>query len=124
MATSTIENLPSIVEHGTSGIWTYRKWSDGTSECWGAVTWTTTYSSWSGIYYSNESPAQDYPSGLFIEKPIENVTLQCGGGDGWLGANTQANPSKDRTGRYYRMRPTTATSSNATINIYSIGKWK
>ena len=24
-----------IVESGTSGIWTYRVWSDGTAECWG-----------------------------------------------------------------------------------------
>lgn len=23
-----------VVEHGTSGIWTYRKWSSGTAECW------------------------------------------------------------------------------------------
>lgn len=27
-----------IVETGTSGIWTYRKWSDGTVECWGVHT--------------------------------------------------------------------------------------
>lgn len=26
---------PYIVEQGTSGDWTYRKWSDGTAECWG-----------------------------------------------------------------------------------------
>lgn len=34
------ENI-HIVESGTSGIWTYRVWSDGTAECWGRK---TTYS--------------------------------------------------------------------------------
>jgi hypothetical protein len=31
---SIIKNLPSIVEQGASGDWIYRKWSDGTAECW------------------------------------------------------------------------------------------
>lgn len=39
------ENLfaETKLEHfisGTSGIWTYRKWSDGTAECWGITTAT------------------------------------------------------------------------------------
>ena len=24
-----------VVEQGTSGIWTYRKWNSGKAECWG-----------------------------------------------------------------------------------------
>lgn len=27
-----------IVEQGTSGIWTYRKWASGVAECWGRIT--------------------------------------------------------------------------------------
>ena len=27
-----------VIEQGTSGIWNYRKWSDGTVECWGRYT--------------------------------------------------------------------------------------
>ena len=34
-------NTPVVVETGTSGIWTYRKWSDGTAEAWGYATGTT-----------------------------------------------------------------------------------
>lgn len=29
-----------IVQRGTSGIWTYRKWNSGDAECWGTVTST------------------------------------------------------------------------------------
>lgn len=124
MAANIIRNLPSIVEQGTSGIWTYRKWSDGTAECWGLLQWTTTYSAWGNIFYSTGSPQQNYPSGLFTETPVENVTLLGGGGDGWLGANTTASPTKDKTGSYYRLRATTSQSNTATIAIHSIGKWK
>ena len=37
-AQNDIKNLQEnvrIIESGTSGIWTYRVWSDGTAECWG-----------------------------------------------------------------------------------------
>lgn len=124
MATSTIRNLPSIVEQGTSGMWTYRKWSDGVSECWGKVQWQTSYTQWGSVYYSTGSPQQNYPSGLFTEQPCEIVNLLGGGGDGWLGANTTAPASKDKTGSYYRMRPNNTSTTTATIAIHSIGKWK
>lgn len=29
-----------IVEQGTSGIWTYRKWASGVAECWGRITFS------------------------------------------------------------------------------------
>ena len=32
-----------IVEQGTSGIWTYRKWNSGVAECWGYWTTTSTF---------------------------------------------------------------------------------
>ena len=32
-----------VVEQGTSGSWTYRKWNSGIAECWCAVDDTVTY---------------------------------------------------------------------------------
>ena len=41
-----------VVEEGTSGIWTYRKWNSGIAECWGEVSKSTTFSVWtSPMYY-------------------------------------------------------------------------
>ena len=37
-----IEDTIHIVESGTSGMWTYRVWSDGTAECWGRTMSITT----------------------------------------------------------------------------------
>lgn len=37
MANGVIQHpVDYIVEQGTSGIWTYRKWSNGIAECWGS----------------------------------------------------------------------------------------
>lgn len=54
-----------VVEHGTSGIWTYRKWNSGIVECWGrtaAASYTLTSGSGSS-YYTTQSVS--LPSGLF-----------------------------------------------------------
>lgn len=37
-----------VVEQGTSGVWTYRKWASGIAECWGEILRTT--SNW-GVSY-------------------------------------------------------------------------
>lgn len=34
-------NVDAIVEQGTRGVWTYRKWASGIAECWGNVGMTT-----------------------------------------------------------------------------------
>lgn len=40
-----------IVAEGTSGIWTYRKWSSGIAECWGVKTVSVGgFSAWGGMY--------------------------------------------------------------------------
>lgn len=43
----TDEDADYIVEQGTSGIWTYRKWSSGIAECWGRADNKTVPSGWS-----------------------------------------------------------------------------
>lgn len=46
-----------IVEQGTSGIWTYRKWNSGIAECWGR---TGIVVPTNGVY------SVAFPTGLFI----------------------------------------------------------
>lgn len=47
-----------VVEQGTSGVWTYRKWQSGIAECWAEVTHTV------GSNYTEGNPVQikeNYP---------------------------------------------------------------
>ena len=57
-----------VVEQGTSGAWTYRKWNSGIAECWCAVNDTVTYevAAFGGyLYYTG---AHSYPFN-FISAP-------------------------------------------------------
>ena len=73
-----------IVEYGTSGIWTYRKWNSGIAECWGKTAATTyTFSSTSGYAYY-VGTGFNLPSGLFN-------TVTCGFAERAQG--TGSNPS-------------------------------
>lgn len=65
MASGTIKQSASyIVEQGTSGIWTYRKWSDGIAECWCSIN-SSIPSGWSG-------------SGITLTFPFTFATVDYG----------------------------------------------
>ena len=55
-----------IVDEGTDGIWTYRKWSDGIAECWGTTSVPSSTYSANGGY---KSVSETLPSGLFNAYP-------------------------------------------------------
>lgn len=59
-----------IVEQGTSGIWTYRKWNSGLAEAWGEATVTVaTQTQYGGGFYNGSVLEQALPSGLFKATP-------------------------------------------------------
>lgn len=68
--------LDYVVEQGTSGIWTYRKWKSGVSECWGT---TGQYTLDINVqYYSGFTTAASsyfaFPTSLFVDIP--GVSIQ------------------------------------------------
>lgn len=62
----TDETADYVVEEGTSGIWTYRKWNSGVAECWGRSTVASTSYSANGGY---KQVTENLPSGLFNASP-------------------------------------------------------
>ncbi len=113
MAQSTLRNLPSIVEQGTSGIWTYRKWSDGTAECWGE--------------YSKAVSARSTDVDNFIQFPFSfTVTptvvssVVAGGADYYRG-----HVESITTARVRLILINNYTSQvGMGMSLYAIGKWK
>ena len=112
-----------VVEQGTSGIWTYRKWNSGIAECWGTHTVSNIAcnSSWGALYSTPQITLPNFPSGLFAAVP--GVTLTWNGSysailDGATGA------TKDRCGYVYFFRPDSVASMSGAIAIQSYGKWK
>ena len=117
---SKIKNLLMIIEQGTSGIWHYRKWSDGTAECWGTmVTGNISVSALSG-FYGGTSACDAFPTDLFITKPQVFVNCETWGSGYHLAY--AYNVTKDRC-RLGGIR-NDGNSSPMTANIHAIGKWK
>lgn len=68
-----LETQDYIVEQGTDGIWTYRKWNSGISECWGMYTVNSTSIASNGYFALSPSA---YPN-IFITEPV--VSFSAGG---------------------------------------------
>lgn len=109
-----------IVERGTSGIWTYRKWNSGIAECWGRLTETkTNYTTVNGFngYYGY----MYFPEGLFNAPP---VTQYCGkAGSGFTMPALGARKDSERFFVYYFLC-TQSGETSVNIEAYSIGRWK
>lgn len=111
-----------IIEESTSGNWRYRKWSNGTAECWkrisGGVSVTTQWGN--GLYYGT-IPSQNFPSGLFKETPV--VSYQNLGGTSLICMNS-TDTSITGTGSIQVARGTSNANASYSIGIFAIGIWK
>ena len=113
-----------VVEQGTSGSWTYRKWNSGIAECWCAVDDTVTYEGavFGGyLYYTTKS--YSYPLN-FISAPTVsyNASFTIGyvaiiGDEGTTG-----------TSGFGRVRILSnlgdLQGASVLVRIHAIGRWK
>ena len=58
-----------VLEQGTSGIWTYRKWASGVAECWGEVTVRASITDVIGAMYMKVTDYFSWPNALFSAAP-------------------------------------------------------
>ena len=71
-----------VVEHGTSGIWNYRKWESGKYEAWAfsstTATHYVTFAGWYGYYVDLALPSfMLTKDNLFITCPLSSGTQFC-----------------------------------------------
>lgn len=106
-----------VVSHGTSGIWTWRKWDSGIAECWGryttSIACTTSYDPG---YYNGTAVDVTFP---FAFSAVPSVTGS---------ANALANFALDSGNRtktgvgFYCWRPGSGTVTEVSLAVK--GKWK
>ena len=120
---SKILNSPFIVEEGTSGIWTYRKWSDGIAECWGTATNNS-------IAFSSAIITSLYKSGdinvnlpfTFTSIGAVNINANAVAGDyGWIG-RTSYNLTSGIV--LYQAFKRSSTTGSVVVYIDVKGTWK
>ena len=108
-----------VVEQGTTGIWTYRKWNSGIAECWGF---------WQEEGIAIKTPQRGaYMSALMTETlPFVfygtsiisgHVSNSMWFGSTWVSSGTN-------TLNYTISRVTEADSDSCDIRMFIIGKWK
>lgn len=112
-----------IVEEGTSGIWTYRKWASGIAECWGISEKVTTIanSNW-GALYTKDDAIHSYPYPFsFASQPGVNITPHEHANNFWLFTGKDGTTSQTPTVSIVR-----PTSSEVTLSVHYrvIGRWK
>lgn len=110
-----------IVEEGTSGIWTYRKWNSGIAECWGkSEQLSRTFNNPLGRGYYGAKYTATYPSSLFVDAPVVDASIYDGGAViGWIAVSTN-NPTTLEA--YFGSLINVTRNVQAHFNVK--GRWK
>lgn len=124
----------TIIDHGTTGKWTWRKWASGIAEMWATFdtyklametqTWGALYTaSWMGLAANKE--ARQYPF-AFAENPVVSATPTVGSGNIWLATNTENDIGTRLTHApaYQCVRASDATVNSPQISYYVVGRYK
>lgn len=107
-----------VVEQGTSGIWTYRKWNSGIAECWGkSSVASNTYSANNG----QKNVVVTFPF-TFLSAPSVNVSGNIAGDIHTDFGFTESGATNAQT--YLINRSPTSITATGTVYWYAIGAWK
>lgn len=110
-----------VVEQGTTGIWTWRKWYSGIAECWGKniVTADITTQSTDMIYRA-QIGAIAFPF-AFKSAPTCQVTVETSNAS-WAACNVRANANYTSSVMLYRVGSISAQQCD--VIYYATGRWK
>lgn len=117
------EKVDYIVEQGTDGFWTYRKWNSGIAECWGVEMKNSNVATAWGTGYLSPVLSTSFPSNLFNAAPT-GVSIFITGAYTANAVNSGTRPTKDAV-TYYLFRPSSGTTFvDYYAHIQAVGRWK
>lgn len=108
-----------VVEEGTSGIWTYRKWASGVAECWGKTMQNITAGTAYGNIRYGSSSLINFPF-EFIETPDVVTDVKANQQLGWTAVSGDTSKSRVKI----VIMSSQTTGDNWTFSIHAIGRWK
>ena len=115
------EKVDYIVEQGTSGIWTYRKWNSGIAECWGVDSRSRAMTTSYGNSYYADLVQVSFPTNLFIDTPTVTASRSNSGTTQGLVTVSVGADSAKVFGYVY-----SSTSLTTTVGVafHAHGRWK
>jgi hypothetical protein len=121
-----VDGADAIVEQGTKDNWYYRKYANGTAECWRRVSQTVDINTeWGSVYYGNCEEVE-FPFS-FYTAPIVNATVESGYAlwlMSWTGSASVGTTLANKPASLRVARPTAVTGANIIIAYHAIGRWK
>nr|DAP09843.1 MAG TPA: tail protein [Caudoviricetes sp.] len=124
----------TIIDQGTTGKWTWRKWASGIAEMWAlfdigelamtSQTWGALYTaSWMGL--AANKAARAYPF-AFVANPAVSATPTVGSGNIWLATNTENDIGTRLTHApaYQCVRASDAVVNAPQVSYYVVGRYK
>lgn len=118
--------VAEYVEGETDG-WRWRKYSDGTAECWGRFKNAARDigTQFGNMYYA-DCDEVTFPFS-FYSAPVVNATVESGSAlilMSWQGTDKNGTTTANKPASYRVARPTTTTGVSFTIAYHAIGRWK
>lgn len=104
-----------VVAQGTSGIWTYRKWSSGIAECWGYTSKSVAANTVDTSVYVN------FPF-TFTATPNITVGVLAGGADLYRGHVESSSTNATQARLVLINKYTSAVVVG--MNMHALGRWK
>ena len=114
-----------IVEQGSSGIWTYRKWNSGIAECWGNSSQEIDLNNYwdkQSLHVFGTGHAEAYPF-PFMAPPV--CQFRDVGYDGMTILVLRASGSETMTPTPGLVKPQpTQEGWHIVVSFYAVGRWK
>ena len=116
----------AIISQGTTDGWQWRKYANGTAECWRRVSQKVNIETeWGSVYYGNCEEV-NFPF-AFYSAPIVNATVESGYGMwlmAWTGSDSAGTTLATKPASLRVVRPTAVTEASIIIAYHAIGRWK
>lgn len=115
-----------LYDAGESGGWRWRKYNDGTAECFGRFAYphVTCERAWGGLYISEDLGAESFPFS-FSEVPMVQYSISGTKSLGYLLGYPSGgdSASKERTGKFWFARGSHTTSEDTVhVDIRAYGR--
>lgn len=121
-----VDGADTIIDHGTTDGWYWRKYANGTAECWRRVSQTVDINTeWGSVFYGNCEEVT-FPFN-FYSAPVVNANVESGYGMwlmAWTGTESAGTTLATKPASLRVARPTAVTGASIIIAYHAIGRWK
>ncbi len=113
-----------IIEHGSTDGWYWRKFANGTAECWTRVTQTVNVSTEWGVLYYGACKVVNFPF-EFAYVPVCNIRAEysaAGNPSAMMASNGRTTTTQ--AANVLLVRPTANSAVDCVVVYHAIGRWK